>query len=390
MPKLTRISFDPHNARREAARRLLLAEPRRAGRNYVPALVAPLALLMTAPLSASLTAPSANLPPVGHATAITLDSGGDKIIPRAARVEQLGGGFNWVEGPLWVPKGQFLLFSDVPKNRIYRWSRGRGTRLFLEPSGGEGELRGFREPGSNGLKAARPGFLVMADQGNRGIAQLNLTTKRKRGIVDRFEGKRFNSPNDLIVGPGGAIWFTDPPYGLEGIDDSPLKEQAANGVYRLAPGGHVTLVEANLRFPNGIAFSPDGRTLYVSNSDPKRAVILAYDVARSGDLSNRRVFADMTPLADKLPGLPDGMVVDERGDVFATGPGGVHIFSPAGRELGRISTDAAISNCTFGGVDGRTLFMTSSTAVYAVRTSVRGTPARLPAIFSRAREVVRP
>jgi gluconolactonase len=159
-----------------------------------------------------------------------------------------------------------------------------------------------------------------------------------------------------------------------------LKEQAANGVYRLAPDGRVTRVEAGLSFPNGIAFSPDGRTLYVSNSDPKRAVILAYDVDTSGALSHPRTFADMTALAGRgLPGLPDGMTVDERGDLWATGPGGVHVLSPKGRELGLLSTGVAISNCTFGGPDGRTLFMTSTHALVAVHTQVRGAPSHAPA-----------
>lgn len=350
-----------------------------APRKNIRAFALASALLIASPLFASPIPPTDRQSEPAQATTVTLNSGGDTVIDSAAKVKQLGAGFSWVEGPLWVRRGQFLLFSDVPKNRIHRWSPEKGMELFLEPSGGTGELKGFREPGSNGLKAGRPGFLLMADQGNRGIAELNLATKRKRLIAGRYAGKRFNSPNDLIVGPGGAIWFTDPPYGLAGIDDSPLKEQRANGVYRVDPGGRVTLVEAELRFPNGIGFSPDGRTLYVSNSDPKRAVILAYDLSPSGTLSRRHVFADMTALAGKLPGLPDGMVVDERGDLFATGPGGVHIFDPAGRELGRISTGAAISNCTFGGADGRTLFMTSTNAVYAVQTRVRGAPARLPA-----------
>jgi gluconolactonase len=187
------------------------------------------------------------------------------------------------------------------------------------------------------------------------------------------------------VGPDGSIWFTDPPYGLEGIDASPLKEQPVNGVYRFTPDGRIALVESGLRFPNGIAFSPDGATLYVSNSDPNRAVILAYDVDADGALSRRRVFSDMTARAGKgLPGLPDGMAVDERGNLWATGPGGVHIFRPDGRELGVISTGAAISNCTFGGSDGRTLFMTSGNTVAAIQTRVRGAPLHLPRIASRA------
>ena len=325
---------------------------------------------------------AASATPAAHSLASgTLEAAG--LIPRGAAVETLADGFTWAEGPVWIGEGGYLLFSDVPNNRIHRWSPGRsGATLFLEPSGGPAAA-GFREPGSNGLKPGGRGFILIADQGNRAIALLDLRTKAKRLLADRFQGKRFNSPNDLVVGPDGGIWFTDPPYGLEDLDASPLKEQEANGVYRLAPDGRVSRVEAELSFPNGIAFSPDGRTLFVSNSDPKRAVILAYDLSPDGRLSGRRIFADMTALAAKgLPGLPDGMAVDERGNLWATGPGGVHVFSPAGRKLGTVGTGAAISNCAFGGADGRTLFMTSTHKLAAIRTNVRGAPLRRPNLSS--------
>jgi gluconolactonase len=297
------------------------------------------------------------------------------LVPTGASVEVLAEGFQWAEGPVWVPDGAYLLLSDVPRNRIYRWAPGdRAAAVFMEPSGGT-VTAGFREPGSNGLQLGGPDTLLVADQGNRRIAIIGLRSKVSHTIADRYRGKRFNSPNDLTPGPNGTIWFTDPPYGLEGLDASPLKEQPVNGVYRLADN-KVTLVEAGLRFPNGIALSPDGRTLYVSNSDPQRAVILAFDLSPSAKPSNRRVFADMTARAAKgLPGLPDGMCVDERGDLWATGPGGIHVFAPDGRELGLVSTGAAVSNCTFGGPDGRTLFMTSTHVLAALRTSVRGAPA---------------
>jgi len=300
-----------------------------------------------------------------------------RLVPNDAPVQVLAEGFQWAEGPVWVAQGGYLLFSDVPKNRMYRWvPGGRAASVFLEPSGGSATA-GFREPGSNGLKMAVPGLLLVADQGSRAIALLDLGTKRKRLLAERFEGKKFNSPNDLAVGPDGAIWFTDPPYGLEGIDASPLKEQAVNGVYRRALDGTVTRVEAGLSFPNGIAFSPDGLTLYVSNSDPKRAVILAWDVGPGGRVSHRRIFADMTGIAGRdLPGLPDGMCVDSGGNLWATGPGGVHVFAPDGRELGLVATGAAVSNCTFGGPDGRTLYMTSTHQLAALRTNVRGAAAR--------------
>lgn len=308
-------------------------------------------------------------------------AGFSKLVSDAARIEVLADGFTWTEGPVWIAQGQYLLFSDPPKNRMVRWSpASRSTSVFMEPSGGS-ETRGFREAGSNGLKPAGTGHLLVADQGNRGIALLNLRTRTKRLLKRLYAGKKLNSPNDVAVGPDGAIWFTDPPYGLEGVDDSPQKEQAANRVYRLAPDGTLTAEVSELRYPNGLAFSPDGRTFYVSNSDPKNAVILAFDVSRSGALSRRRVFADMNALAAKgLPGLPDGMTVDERGNLWASGPGGIHVITPQGRELGLISTGAAISNATFGGADGRTLFMTSTHQIVSLRTNVRGGPVRVPKI----------
>jgi gluconolactonase len=324
-----------------------------------------------------VAASSANQPATGSVTQEAPAFA--NLVPAGAEVEVLADGFTWSEGPVWVAHGNYLLLSDPPKNRMYRWSPGdRSARLFMEPSGGQ-KMEGFREAGSNGLKPAGTGRLIIADEGNRAIALLDLATKRKRLIAERYQGKRLNSPNDIAIGPDGAIWFTDPPYGLEGIDQSPAKEQPANRVYRLSPSGDLTAKVSDLRYPNGIAFSPDGHTLYVSNSDPKNAVIVAWDVSATGDLSGRRVFADMNALAQKgLPGLPDGMTVDEHGNLWASGPGGIHVLTPQGREVGLISTGVAISNCTFGGSDGRTLFMTSTHRLVALRTNVRGGPVRVP------------
>lgn len=309
-----------------------------------------------------------------------------KLVPKGTEVQLVTDGFTWAEGPVWVREGGYLLLSDVPKNRIYRWAPGdRSAQIFLEPSG-PSETTGLREPGANGLKPGLNGYILAAGSGDRGIALINLRTKAKRLLIQRFEGKKFNSPNDIAVAPDGAIWFTDPPYGLDGIEKSPLKEQAEDRVYRLAPNGRVSAMVSDLQFPNGIAFAPDGRTLYVSNSDPKRAVITAWRVSRTGNLSHRRIFADMNALAAKgLPGLPDGMAVDERGDLWAAGPGGIHVIAPDGRELGLIATGVAISNCTFGGADGRTLFMTSTHQVVSLRTNVRGAPIRVVKIPGRSK-----
>ena len=169
------------------------------------------------------------------------------LIPEGSKPAAIASGLKWAEGPVWIPDGGYLLFSDVPNNRIHRWSDGTGMSLFLEPSGGT-VAEGFREPGSNGLKLGPAGSIIMADQGNRGVALLDLRTRAKRMLAQRYGGKRLNSPNDVAVGPDGAIWFTDPPYGLEGLDASPLKEQPANGVYRLGTdgGGHPHRSQADI------------------------------------------------------------------------------------------------------------------------------------------------
>jgi len=334
------------------------------------------ALLLTAaalPLSAAA-------PPPATTGSIRAESPEFRqLVPAGAQMRVVADGITWAEGPVWIASGGYVLFSDPPKNRMYRWAPGEsGASVFLEPSG-PSRTAGLREPGSNGLKPGPSRSILIAGSGDRAIVLLDLATKSKRILADRFEGKSFNSPNDLTVGPDGAIWFTDPPYGLDGIDASPLKEQAANRVYRLAADGSVTAEESQLQFPNGIAFSPDGRTLYVSNSDPKNAVILAWDVSPAGKLSRRRLFADINALATKgLPGLPDGMCIDARGDLWASGPGGIHVLSPAGKELGLISTGVAMSNCTFGGPDGRTVYMTSTHQLVALQAKVRGAAVRMP------------
>ncbi|GAA4749097.1 SMP-30/gluconolactonase/LRE family protein [Sphingomonas daechungensis] len=304
------------------------------------------------------------------------------LIPEGSEPAVIASGFKWSEGPVWIADGGYLLFSDVPNNRIHRWSGGTEAKIFLEPSGGTATT-GFREPGSNGLKPGPAGSIIIADQGNRGVALLDLKTHAKRALAQQYGGKKLNSPNDVAVGPDGAIWFTDPPYGLEGINDSPLKEQPANGVYRIGMDGTVTLIDGELTFPNGLAFSPDGRTLYVSSSDPEKAVIMKYAVGPDGSVSGKTLFADFTSDAKAgKPGLPDGMTVDEHGNLWATAPGGIRILSPDGKAIGRIDHDKPISNAAFGGPDGRTLFMTASDQILALKTNVRGAPARMPVLPS--------
>ena len=301
----------------------------------------------------------------------------DAVIAAEARVEKLADGFTWAEGPTWIKAGQYLLFTDVPANTMYRWSQNGGASVFLKPSGYAGPpLAGLREAGANGLLAEPKDTVLLADSGSRLIARLDLRTKRKQTLVDRFEKKRFNSPNDIARKRDGTIFFTDPPYGLKDLNASPLKELEFNGVYRLDLDGTVHVVDDSLTFPNGIALSPDEKTLYVANSDPKRPIWTAYTLSEDGGVSAKRVFANASDLlADGVPGLPDGMKVADNGYLFATGPGGVIVFAPDGRRLGRIETGAAVANCAFGD-DGRTLYMTSNKMLARVRLLIGATAER--------------
>lgn len=298
----------------------------------------------------------------------------DALIAPDAKIEQLAEGFIWAEGPVWIDEGPYLYFSDVPANKMYRWSEARDLSLYLSPSGYEGsDPLAFREPGTNGLIRGPSHSILMADQGNRAIAHFDLDTRTKRFLATRYEGRRFNSPNDLVRASNGTIYFTDPPYGLEGLNDSPLKELPFNGVYRLDPDGSVTLLESGLSFPNGILLSPDERTLYVANSDPRRAIIMAYALDPAGNIVGRRRFVDLTPLVGPdRPGVPDGMAIDRTGNLFATGPGGIWVFTPDGLSLGLIATGSEIANCTFGDADGATLYIASHTMIARVRTRTRG------------------
>jgi gluconolactonase len=297
----------------------------------------------------------------------------DALIAPGASVETLATGFVWTEGPVWIAEQSCLLFSDVPANKMYRWSEADGVSVFLDPSGYDGpDPSAFREPGSNGLIAGPVGTILMADHGNRAVARLDLATRAKTFLATHWEGRRFNSPNDLALSRDGAIYFTDPPYGLQGLDQSPLKEQPHNGVYRIDPDGTVTLLTAELSFPNGLVFSPDQRILYVANSDPERPIWMAYSMDNAGGIASAWVFADVSEeVAAGMPGLPDGMTIDREGNLFATGPGGVHIFAADGRRLGRIDAGQPIANCTFG-EDGRTLFLASTDRIARLRTLTGG------------------
>ena len=301
-----------------------------------------------------------------------LDPALDRILAPDARVDIIARGYRWAEGPAWVSQGNYLLFNDPPSNILYRWTRAQGVTPFLSPSGLQTSVpEGIREPGLNGIAITASGMLVGADSGTRAIVQIDLRTRQRRILADRYEGKRFNSPNDLCVAPSGAIYFTDPPYGLAQADDSPLRELDFCGLYRLDPDGSVTLLDRSHRRPNGVGLSPDGTTLYLALSDEKRPVLLAYPLDAKGQTGMSRLFLDMhAELATGDPGLPDGMDVGPHGHVFATGPGGVHVCAPDGQRLGIIRTSKAIANCCIG-ERGRTLFLTSSDmlAMVPLRTS---------------------
>lgn len=307
-----------------------------------------------------------------------LDPAFDQLVAVDAKLEKLAEGFTWSEGPVWFQGA--LLFSDVPKNVIYRWKPGAtvgavmGADVFLQPSGMLTPIPGFREPGSNGLALDRQGRLLVAQHGERRIARYEPGNGGGKFVVlaDRFEGKRFNSPNDLAVRKSGEIYFTDPPYGLEGIDKSPLRELPFHGVFRVATDGKVSLLAKEMRFPNGIAFSPDEKTLYVGSTDGRASRLVAFDVKADGTLANERTFFDPAAvIKDGTRGGCDGLKVDREGNLWTSGPGGILIISPAGKLLGRLLTGQPTANCAWGD-DGGTLYITANMFLVRVKTLTKG------------------
>ena len=295
----------------------------------------------------------------------------DQIVPRDAVVEKVVEGYTWVEGPVWNRKGGYLLFSEIPSNSIYKWEEGKGVSLFLRPSGYTGTTPfPGPEPGSNGLTFDASGRLVMCEHGDRRIARLEADG-RKTTLVDRYEGKRINSPNDLMYKSNGDLYFTDPPFGLpKGMED-PGKELAFQGVYRLSKDGKLTLLTKEVKFPNGIGFSPDEKTLYISNADRTNAVWLAFEVKSDGTLGKSQVLHDGTAWTKAGKGVPDGLKVDRSGNIFAAGPGGLHVFAPDGTHLGSILTSVATSNSAWGG-DGSVLYLTISSGIYRIKLNTKG------------------
>ena len=323
----------------------------------------------------SCAAQETPIPPIGRIERLAPEI--NKLIPADAKLEVLAQGFDWSEGPVWVPakKGGYLLFSDVPRNIIYKWKPGEEAKIYLKPSGYTGSVPRGAELGSNGLLLDDQGKLVICQHGDRRIARMTAPLDRPQSkfqtIVDRFQNKRFNSPNDLVFHKDGDLYFTDPPYGMPKKFKDPNREIDFQGVFRVAKNGKVSVVTKKMTRPNGIAFSPDYKTLYVAQSDPSAALWRAFDVQPDGSTTNSRVLFDATSLAKSRRGLPDGFKVDQNGNLFASGPGGVLVISPKGKHLGTILTGQATSNCCFG-EDGKTLFITADMYIFRIRLNTKG------------------
>jgi gluconolactonase len=312
--------------------------------------------------------PATPPPPPSAGSIAEKDPALNVIVPPDAKIEKLASGFTFTEGPVWVKEGgEGVLFSDIPNNRIMKWTPDGKVVEFRKPSG----YTGPPAPpgsyiGSNGLTLDKEGRLVICEHGDRRVTRLEKDGKLTV-LADKYQGKRLNSPNDAAYRSDGSLYFTDPPYGLF---DEKKKELDFQGIYRLAPGGKLDLLNKEMSRPNGLAFSPDEKTLYVANSDPEKKIWMAYDVAPNGMLSKGRVFFDAT--AEKEDGLPDGLKVDTQGNIYATGPGGVWVFAPDGKHLGTIKPAEVPANCHWGDADGKTLYMAARTGFYRVRLNIPG------------------
>ncbi|MBK9168523.1 MAG: SMP-30/gluconolactonase/LRE family protein [Bryobacterales bacterium] len=298
-----------------------------------------------------------------------IDPALDGIVPTSAPIEKLASGFTFTEGPVWFDEG-YLLFSDIPNNVIVKWTPDGQTSEFLKPSGYDGD---DAPPGafigSNGLIKDKEGRLVICQHGNGQMVRLEKDGS-KTVLAAKYEGKRLNSPNDAVYKSNGDLYFTDPPYGFVKQDDDPKKELPFNGVYRLTPDGKLDLLTKDLTRPNGLAFSPDEKYLYIANSDPAKKIWMRYEVKADGTLASGQVFADVT--TQEAPGLPDGLKIDKFGNLYCTGPGGVWVFNPGGKHLGTIRPPETPANVTFGDADGQMLYMTARTGLYRVRLNVEG------------------
>ena len=313
--------------------------------------------------------PGATSGPTTPARVTRIDPALDAIVPRDATIEKLADGFLFTEGPVWVQEG-YLLFSDPNANTIYRWSDADGLSVFRTKSGYTGvDIAEYGQPGSNGLALDRDGRLTIDEHGNRRVTRLekngSLTV-----LADHVDGKRLNSPNDLVYKSDGSLYFTDPPFGLPKAFADSRKETPYSGVYRWSEG-RVQLLATDVTGPNGLAFSPDEKYFYLGNWDEKSKTVWRYEVKSDGTLANGRVFFDMTnaPGEDAI----DGLKVDQQGNVYVSGPGGVWILSPTGAHLGTIAGPEHPHNLAWGDADGKTLYLTAQTGLYRIRLNIPGT-----------------
>lgn len=294
----------------------------------------------------------------------------DALIDQNAKIEIIAEGFVWTEGPLWVENQNMLLFSDVPQNTIYKWTEESGYQAYLNPSGYTGDNPDrLKEPGSNGLTLDNTGNLVLCQHGNRQIARMDATLQQPEAkfiiLANQYQGKRLNSPNDVIYSQTGELFFTDPPYGLPTqSDDDPDKELPFNGVYKVDTQSEITLLSDQISKPNGIALFPDGKTLLIGNSDPNAANWYTLDLSDS--TAPPQLFYSATQEREGVKGLPDGLKIDQKGNVYASGPGGIWIFDSTGKVLGKIKLDDAASNVALS-ADEKTLYITNSGKVLRVK-----------------------
>jgi gluconolactonase len=300
---------------------------------------------------------------------VILDAEALKIIDSSTRIEVIAQGFKWTEGPLYIADGDYLLFSDIPNNKVYKWKEGQDTITYLLPSGFTGEFYKGKEPGSNGLLLNKNHELVLMQHGDRRVAKMKAPLDEPASLftvlADNYRGKKLNSPNDGVFAADGSLYFTDPPYGLaNGVNDS-TKQLSFQGVYVLRPNGKLELFTDELKYPNGITLSPDGKYLFVSNSDPNYKIWMRYALDKNGLKKSGELFYRAKEDEGIDDGNPDGMKMNRAGYLFAAGPGGILVFDPSGKLIARIYTGRLTANCCFG-KDEKTLFITCSDYVMRV------------------------